>query len=143
MKGPGFAYFNAVTNTIYVQLSEDRELEDVGWNDHPQIYLNHNEELEPHFRDLTEEELDLVGLEVPVIYVRSYACLDPGSSDAIQFTAPNGKHFTVQDLLDMVIECERQTRGKTHWFGGIDRHHVFFEGMSLREDGTWVTHWGS
>jgi hypothetical protein len=29
------------------------------------------------------------------------------------------------------------------WLGGVDVHHVFFEGIKLGDDGVWGTGWGS
>lgn len=48
---------------------------------------------------------------------------------AHSYTAPGGKHFTVADLLHAVVDFETKTRGHSKWFGGIDSHHVFFEGL--------------
>ena len=47
------------------------------------------------------------------------------------------------DLLRAIEETERQTRGQSKWFDGVDVHHCFFEGIALADDGTWSIHWGS
>jgi hypothetical protein len=31
----------------------------------------------------------------------------------------------------------------SEWFGGVDVHHVFFEGLHEDVDGVWVANWGS
>jgi hypothetical protein len=89
------------------------------------------------FRPLTDEESARVVLVEPEIKLT-------GESDAvITCPAPNGTSFTVRDLADAIATMERESRGGSEWFGGVDVHHVFFEGMELEEDGVWHVHWGS
>ncbi|MFN2547487.1 MAG: hypothetical protein ABR567_08655 [Myxococcales bacterium] len=89
-------------------------------------------------RPLTEAELGLVAFEEPDIRLRGE------SGDCITHKAPNGRHFTVRDLIEAVEETERQTRGKTRWLGGgVDVHHVYFEGLEPEKDGSWTICWGS
>lgn len=57
----------------------------------------------------------------------------------VMHKAPNGKFFTLKDVISAVEETEKQTREHTEWFGGIDVHHVFFDGIS--EEGQ--IYWGS
>src|SRR5262249_44443192 len=61
----------------------------------------------------------------------------------VEHRAPDGGAFTVRDLAAAIAETERQTRGGTNWFGGIDVHHVYFEGLMLDDDGVWTIGWGS
>jgi hypothetical protein len=88
-------------------------------------------------RPLTAEELARVALDAPVIRLRG------DSGDPVEHAAPNGAFFTVSDLLQAVEETERQTRSASEWFGGIDVHHVFFEGLMPEKDGSWSIAWGS
>lgn len=81
----------------------------------------------PDFRELTDEERNMVVLTVSAIRLKSEGGV------IVEHKAPNGKHFTVQDILDCVVETERQTREKSDWFGGPDLHHVFFEGIHKDE----------
>lgn len=153
-QSPGFDLFNGLTGTITVETSEPPErigqlwnlkstptaqLVDVKWK-HPDVYQPDNDH-EP-FRPLTEEELGLVVLDEETIRVNSFACL-PGPGAIVEHRAPNGKNFTIRDMIAVVEETERQTRGDTEWFGGIDVHHIFFEGMKKGEDGVWTLQWGS
>jgi hypothetical protein len=153
MKGPGFNLFNRLSGTISIEMSEPPHrmgqlwnmqspptatLKDVTWPN-PSIYEKDN--YDDPFRPLTSEELDLVVLETPSIRVNSFACLKRTRN--VEHKAPNGKYFTIRDMLGVVVETERQTRGDTDWFGGIDVHHVFFEGIKLRDDGVWIIGWGS
>lgn len=102
----------------------------VSWE--PNIFENDN------FRELTEEELERVVFEEKTLLIRSHACLHP--SALIEHKAT--KHFTVRDMIKVVCDTELATRSDTEWFGGIDVHHVFFEGIHLL-DGVWTIGWGS
>ncbi|MEV0246359.1 hypothetical protein AB0H76_07225 [Nocardia sp. NPDC050712] len=88
------------------------------------------------FRDLTVGELDRVVLESPVLNLR-------GLSAPVEHLAPNGKWFTVRDLAAAIRETERSTRQESQWFGGVDVHHIFFEGIHQGDDGVWEIYWGS
>lgn len=92
------------------------------------------------FRPLTPEELDGVAFRGGSITLRSE------DGEPVTHAAPNGTFFTVRELLRAVEETERQTRAQTEWLGGIDVHHVFFEGIHPSEegdDGVWDIYWGS
>jgi hypothetical protein len=40
------------------------------------------------------------------------------------------KEGTVLELLDIILEFEKEFRPDSYWFGGIDAHHVYFEGLN-------------
>jgi hypothetical protein len=88
-------------------------------------------------RPLTDAELSSVAFPEARIALRG----DTG--DVVTHEAPNGRHFTVRDLIQAVERTELETRGSSKWLGGIDVHHVFFEGILPEGDGTWATCWGS
>ncbi|MFE3752893.1 hypothetical protein ACFXO9_01160 [Nocardia tengchongensis] len=96
----------------------------------PQVFQDNS------FRDLTADELDRVVLESTVLNLQ-------GEGEPVAHRAPNDKWFTVRDLVAAIAETERRTRPQSQWFGGIDVHHVFFEGLDQQEDGTWRIFWGS
>jgi hypothetical protein len=87
-------------------------------------------------RPLTEAELAQVVLTQPEIRMA-------GLGEVVVHRAPNGAAFTVRDLLAAVEETERRTRGQSEWFGGIDVHHCYFEGIDPDDDGVWRIFWGS
>lgn len=100
-----------------------------------------NDETET-FRPLTPEELDSVAFRGASIRLRSE------DGEAVTHAAPNGQFFTVRQLLAAVEETERQTRDQSEWLGGVDVHHVFFEGIHQEEeedveDDVWEIYWGS
>ena len=37
--------------------------------------------------------------------------------------------FTVRALFEAIAKFEAVSRPQTEWFGGVDTHHVFFEGL--------------
>ena len=89
------------------------------------------------FRPLTAEELDSVAFRGKSIQLRSE------DGEVVSHDAPNGKHFTVRELLRAVEETERQTRSQSEWLGGVDVHHVFFEGIHNEDGDVWEIFWGS
>jgi len=92
---------------------------------------------EDDFRDLSEEEWSRVVIRAPSVRMR-------GESEVVvEHPAPDGNAFTVRDLGEAVAKTERQGRDESEWFGGVDVHHVFFEGISLEDDGVWSICWGS
>ena len=42
--------------------------------------------------------------------------------------------FTVVEVVAIIVEFERIDRPKSQWFGGIDCHHVSFEGLRLNSN---------
>ncbi len=88
-------------------------------------------------RPLTEEEATTVALRKARVRLRGL------TREAVFHEAPNGKDFTVRELWIAVEETERQTRSTSKWFGGIDVHHIYFEGLRLEEDGSYSIEWGS
>ena len=101
-----------------------------------EIYNSDTDERRP----LTPEELDSVAFRGASIRLRSE------EGEAVSHAAPNGQFFTVRQLLAAVEETERQTRDQSEWLGGVDVHHVYFEGIHPDEDGeegVWQICWGS
>ena len=144
-----FKFFNGLSGKLEIELSEPAEK--IGRLDNerapadavirslrlvPEIFENDG------FRDLTDEELNRTVFEAPAIRLRGEA----DHPDAvIEHAAPDGRGFTVRQLLAAVEETERQTRGRSEWFDGVDVHHVFFEGLrpADADDGSWQILWGS
>jgi hypothetical protein len=89
-------------------------------------------------RSLTDEEWTRVVLRTPVIRMSGN-----DGKRVVEHGAPNRATFTVRDLAAAIAETETQTRGETKWFGGIDVHHIYIEGLTLDKDGVWFIRWGS
>ena len=154
-KGPGFDFFNRLSGTIGVETSEKPErignllnikstpnakLLDVTWE--PNVYQPDNDH-EP-FRDLTKDDWKRIVFDCSAITLGCSISNYCGDGEETEHQAPNGKYFTVRDMVKAVCDNQMQTRGATDWFGGIDVHHVFFEGITISEDGTFGTiGWGS
>jgi hypothetical protein len=88
-------------------------------------------------RPLTFDELDRIGFGAATIRLRGEG------GPIVEHHAPNGSAFTVRELLRAVEQTERQTRGQTEWLGGVDVHHIYFEGIHPDGDGVCVIRWGS
>ena len=52
-------------------------------------------------------------------------------------------YFSIQEMVDTVVEFEKVDRPKTGWFGGIDAHHIFFGGLCKEKDGSYRIRWWS
>jgi hypothetical protein len=89
------------------------------------------------FRPLTQSELDAVAFRGSSIRLRSEG------GEVVSHDAPNGAFFTVRELLQAVEETERRTRAQSEWLGGVDVHHVFFEGIHHDQGDIWEIYWGS
>ena len=61
----------------------------------------------------------------------------------VEHSAPNGNSFTIQDMIIAIEVTERKSRGSSEWLGGIDVHHIYFEGIHQNENGDWEIPWGS
>lgn len=86
----------------------------------------------------TQAELNEIIINLPEIGLIGKA------GRIIHHKAPNGKHFTAGDICAAVEETEKQTRNETEWFGGIDLHHIYFEGLDETEEkGVYRIYWGS
>lgn len=88
-------------------------------------------------RPLTGKELNTVVLQGATIQLQGLAEI------VVSHKAPNGKHFTVTDILKAIEQTERQTRDQTEWFGGVDIHHIHLEGIHRAGGGVWDIQWGS
>jgi hypothetical protein len=93
---------------------------------------------EETFRPLTPAELDGVAFRGRFIRLRSQ-----GDDEVVTHDAPSGSHFTVRELLRAVEATERLARPRSNWYGGVDTHHVFLEGLYLWDAGVWTILWGS
>lgn len=50
---------------------------------------------------------------------------------------------TMKRLIEAIIDFEFIDRPKYEWDGGIDCHHIFFEGIFATDDGAYWICWGS
>jgi hypothetical protein len=89
------------------------------------------------FQPLTEADYQHIAFQGASITLRGE------SRESVEHHAPNGEFFTVRDMIRAVEETERQTRGNSEWYDGVDVHHIFFEGIRANDDGTWSIRWGS
>jgi len=89
-------------------------------------------------RPLTEEEWSRVVLRAPAIKMASLDTTDV----VVETPSPNGEVFTVRDLKDAIARTEQMSRDRGEWMGGVDVHHVYFEGIEC-EDDVWMIAWGS
>jgi hypothetical protein len=145
---PELEFFNSISGELEIELTiptrpignllnqeADADAEIVSLKLKPHIYVEETEDI----RDLTDAELNQIAFRGKQIKLRN-----PDVDRVITHKAPNGKHFTVRELLAAVEETERQVRSDTEWFDGVDVQHIYFEGISEEDDpGVYEIYWGS
>ena len=57
-------------------------------------------------------------------------------------------YWTIETIVDAIVQAENEWRPKTGWFGHIDASHVYFEGLRfvgdvLEQVPMFELHWGS
>jgi hypothetical protein len=90
------------------------------------------------FVKLTEEELNQTA------FIGDEITFKDGFTE-ITYSSKDGQ-FTVLELVAVIVEFEKVIRPKSDWFGGVDTHHVYFEGISSTTHNGAVVHmisWGS
>ena len=51
------------------------------------------------------------------------------------------EYFTIHEVIANIVDFETARRQKTDWFGGINAHHVYSEGMFPNDDGESFNIW--
>lgn len=93
----------------------------------------------------TQEELDVpafIGSEITFSSVWVNRKGKKVAESHMSFCNHTG-YFSIQEMVDTVVKFEKVDRPKTAWFGGIDTHHIFFEGLCKEKDGSYRIRWGS
>lgn len=100
--------------------------------------------LEAYRYDEDYERISLTRKELSVPIIRRKRITLIGEAGIpIKHEAPNGEYFTVGNVLKAVEKTERLTRKDAEWFGGIDCHHIYFEGIRPKGRGVYTISWGS
>jgi hypothetical protein len=97
------------------------------------------------FDDLTEEQLAMPGFKGKKITFRNTWVQNKKvvGKTTCKFTNTRG-YFTVQEMVKNIVKFEKVDRPKSCWFGGVDCHHIFFEGIyKNKDDKTYGICWGS
>ena len=88
------------------------------------------------FVEIPEDELNEIHYPEKVITLCN-------SETDVSMTFENENGFTADALFSHIITFENESRPKTEWFGGIDAHHIYFEGLSWLKENTFEIVWGS
>lgn len=142
---PELTFFNSLSGRLEIELTEPptkiaERLENVKATPSAKIKsLRLTVEVfdKDQARPLTAAELDSVALRQPRVV------LVAESGHQVAHDAPNHEFFTVRDLVDAVEQTERKLRGESEWFGGVDVHHIYFEGLEPVGPATFQVLWGS
>ena len=82
------------------------------------------------FRTPTTSELDaLVTTHAAIVLQTTRAKMRDGQPFARRYLRANG--WRVRDVMTAVLELERYARPCSEWFGGVDAHHTYFEGVAF------------
>lgn len=139
-------FFNSISGRLAIELTEPSQPMPNVANLHApptariksvRLLAQVNDPQRDQYRSLSLDELSHIAFPKPEIRLQGKA------GGPVLHKAPNGNHFTVQDLLSAIEETERHTREELRWFGGIDVHHIFFEGIRPIADDVWSISWGS
>ena len=75
--------------------------------------------------------MDFCGLQAPSITFVSEKC--PPQT----FHATNGRNFSVEELVNVLLKWEQRDRRVSLWFDKVDCSHIYYEGLRDEENGVW------
>ena len=105
----------------------------------------YNRRIQEHI-PLTDRELNAVGFVGKQFTLHNTWKNDNDELVAetkLSFTSKKG-YFTIKEVVQHIVKFEEVDRPKTCWFGGVDCHHIFYEGMHLNRDKAgYGISWGS
>ena len=95
----------------------------------------YNREIDEHI-PLTKRELEAVGFVGEQFILHNTWKNDNNEVVAeTKKTFKNQKgYFTIKEIVKHIVNFERVDRPKTSWFGGVDCHHIYYEGIHLNRD---------
>lgn len=93
-------------------------------------------ELEDHIEYSEEQQNTLVIYDKDTIEFE----VRDGSKKTYRFPS---NRVTIKQFVDAIVDFEKFQRPKYEWFGGIDCHHIFYEGLFPTKDGAYSISWGS
>ena len=101
---------------------------------HAGALMRYDPSLNEHF-ELTRDEQAKAGYVGKTLVLKGRS-RDGRVVDTTRHTYYNEKgFFTVAEVVALIVEFERIDRPKSLWFGGIDCHHVYFQGLRPDSDG--------
>lgn len=63
--------------------------------------------------------------------------------DKTKMTFKKKGGFSCWDVIQNVVKFEAKDRPKSNWFGGVDCHHIFYDGIKASDDGSFYIIWRS
>ena len=150
---PELSFFNGLSGILEIQISEEPtrfsprllNLQSpptarlVSLEIRMGVFVDGEVEPDDSIRELTDDEWSSVAFDAPRIALQGI------SGNVMTHEAPDGCRFTVRDLAAAVAATERAGRSTSQWLGGIDVHHIFFEGLDCHREleDVWRISWGS
>ena len=103
---------------------------------------------EGHFEQVGQDELNQIIYEndtITFLDCQSYST-DKGATQSKYYKTYTYKGgFSANYLLKCIADFEKDIRPmeRNKWFGNIDKHHIFFEGITVQEGHSYSIGWGS
>jgi hypothetical protein len=109
--------------------------------------LKYNDE-KNDFDRVSEEELNEIIYEHDTLTLQKYlSCSDEQGALMAKYYKKYkcAGGFSAKRVLKCIADFETEVRPmeKNRWFGKIDQHHTFFEGLTLKDDNSYTIFWGS
>lgn len=152
-----FSFFNNLEGTLDIKLSE--ETESIGGllnqKATPEAKITkmslslivRPEDDDDDNRSLTKDELNMIVFyDVDLIMLNGQDYHSDTMTSVrhfIEHEANKSRTFTIKDLIKCVLKTEKKTRKDTEWFGGIDVHHIYFEGITKSKGNKFNICWDS
>ena len=106
----------------------------------PVIYpdSDDHEHLLTYNYEVSEDYLEQTGFNGNAI------CLKSPSDGSYHVYGSSSHSFSCKELIDVIVDFEQKERPKTNWLGGMDVHHVWFEGLCrVSNSCAFFISWGS
>lgn len=131
MNNQAFELLSSVSVTLEIPDSYPNSSNSIRWEGSGRSKYSLFDEGKYSFTPLSDEQLGLkTGISrIKLISINSFS--ERPEDDIIgEEIYESDKEFTVSEIMGLVLDFENKYRRYTEWFGGIDKHHIYFEGLS-------------
>uniref|UniRef100_A0A914Q449 Uncharacterized protein n=1 Tax=Panagrolaimus davidi TaxID=227884 RepID=A0A914Q449_9BILA len=96
-------------------------------------------------RDITHDvtSKEIVYKEDSITFCKAGRMILDGTNENFEKSYALDHPLTAKELADLICDFEKEARVKFNWLGGVDVHHVFFEGLQQLGPKKYRIYWGS
>uniref|UniRef100_A0A914QB78 Uncharacterized protein n=1 Tax=Panagrolaimus davidi TaxID=227884 RepID=A0A914QB78_9BILA len=96
-------------------------------------------------RDITHgvTSKEIVYKEDSITFCKAGSMILDGTNEKFEKSYALDHPLTAKELADLICDFEKEARDKFTWLGGVDVHHVFFEGLDQVGPKKYEISWGS